>query len=136
MNDSVDHLVLYDGVCGLCDRFVRFLLAHDRRGILRFAPLQGSTAAALRGRIPSLPRDIDSIIYVRYGREFTVRSRAVFDILSQLDGRPRWLAALRVISRPLCDWAYDRIAANRYRRFGKFDTCPLPDPSVRERFLP
>src|SRR5260221_8511304 len=103
-----EHLVFYDGTCGVCHRTVQWILAADAEGRFRFAPLQGSTAAAVRRRHPELPTDLDSVIYVEReaGTERAyARSDAVFRITARL-GRmpgwmrgaarlPRWLPALR-----------------------------------------
>jgi predicted DCC family thiol-disulfide oxidoreductase YuxK len=132
-------LVLYDGVCGLCDRTVQFLLAEDRRGVLTFAPLQGETAAAVRRRWPALA-GVDSLVYARdegaLGERIFVRSRAVAEVLAALGGF--WRAAawpLALVPRPLADRAYDFVARNRYDWFGRFDACKLPTPEERARFV-
>ncbi len=127
-------IVFYDGVCGLCNGFVRFLLAADRRGRLRFAPLQGTTAAALRARRP-FPPSTDSIVFSA-GEEVSFKSAAVLGILSSLGGPWRLAALFRGVPRVFRDALYDFVAARRYRWFGRYDACPLPDPAVRGRFLP
>jgi predicted DCC family thiol-disulfide oxidoreductase YuxK len=132
-------LVLYDGVCGLCDRLVRFLLRVDRRRVLTFAPLQGETAAALRRREPRLA-GVDSVVFVRDHdtprEQVFLRSRAAVEILAVLGGRWRLLSwPLRLVPPPLRAAAYDVIARRRYGWFGRFDSCRLPSPEERERFL-
>jgi predicted DCC family thiol-disulfide oxidoreductase YuxK len=131
-------LVLFDGVCGFCDRAVRWLLVRDREARLRFAPLQGETAARLRARHPVIPEDTDTVVYVEVadGNERVfLRSEAVFRLLAQL-GRPwRWVAWLRFVPRPLTDWGYRLFARHRYRLFGKLDACPTPQPGERARFV-
>jgi predicted DCC family thiol-disulfide oxidoreductase YuxK/GNAT superfamily N-acetyltransferase len=133
------HLVLYDGECGVCSRFVRWLLAADRRGVLRYAPVQGPTAAALRERWPALPRDLDSIIYVdRSSGEERVswRSEALVHLGRLLGGRWRALLLLSWLPRSLADTAYAAFARRRHA-FGAPDpTCPLPSAAERARFLP
>lgn len=133
-------LLLYDGVCGLCDRTVQFLLDHDPEGVLSYAPIQGATAAAILARHPALA-GIDSVVLVEQtpaGERVTVRSKAVFRVLGRLRGAPRWArwaSALTVVPSPLLDWGYDLVAATRYRIFGKLETCRVPDATVRGRFL-
>lgn len=133
------HLVLYDGVCGLCDRTVQALLSADRRGLLAYAPLQGETAAALR---PGLDLDpaLDSLVLIAdFGtarQRVLVRSRAALAIASALGGAWRLLGALRVVPAPLRDWVYDLVARHRYRWFGRFDVCKLPEKGTAARFLP
>lgn len=128
------NIVLYDGVCGFCSRSVQFFSKEDRAKSLLFAPLQGETAAELRLR-HGFADDLDTIIYIRNEKAFQ-RSAAVFAILHDLGGFWRVCSWLRLIPRPIRDFGYRILAAHRYRWFGKLDTCPLPDPEIRSRFLP
>jgi predicted DCC family thiol-disulfide oxidoreductase YuxK len=142
------NLVLYDGVCGLCNRMVAFLLRIDRRNVLSFAPLQGPTAARLaerHGIALGLGADGDSsglrtIVYVRHfglkHERAHVRSDAALRVLGDV-GSVWWLLSLlRIVPRFLRDPVYDWVARHRYRWFGKHDSCPLPPPEQRARFLP
>lgn len=136
-------LVLYDGVCGLCDRTVQFLLAEDRGAVLSFAPLQGETATAVlahQGHQP-LPGDVmKSVVFVRdlgtARQAILVRSAGALAILAALGGFWRVVAALRAVPRPLRDAVYDWIARHRYAWWGRFEVCKLPAPAVQARFLP
>ena len=127
-------IVYYDGLCGLCDRFVQFVLRRDRTARFRFAPLQGSTA---RERVPSTldPGASRTVILEEKGR-FRVRSDAALAILAGLGSAWRLVALLRVIPRPLRDAVYDLVARNRNRWFGRLDECRVPGPAERDRFLP
>lgn len=130
-------VVFFDGVCGLCNRYIQFLIARDRLRILRFAPIQGETA--LR-ELPAEDREqLSSIIYIDSSGIFR-KSDAVLRIASAVLSRSSllWKAAglLRIFPRYLRDAVYDRVAGNRYRFFGKHDSCPIPSPETRERFLP
>lgn len=132
-----DKLVIFDGVCGLCDKTVQFLLDHDSAGVLRFTTMQGETAASVRAAHPEL-EGVDSIVFVeREGdRESVfVRSKAVFRIARHLDPGVRWLRVFGVLPQGLADVGYDAVAAVRYRIFGKLDACRIPSPDVRARFL-
>ena len=131
-------LVLFDGVCGFCDQAIAWLLAHDTRGRLHFAPLQGETAAGLRERHPEIPGDVDTAVYIESdasGERVSLRSEAVFRVLAELPGAWRHLAWLGLIPRPLTDWAYRLFARHRYRLFGKLDACVVPSASERVRFI-
>ena len=131
-------LVLYDGVCGLCDRTVQTLLRADRQGILTFAALQGTTAAEIRARHPEIA-GVDSIIFVRgQGSEERVyaKSGAVLRILGEVGGTWGLLALFLAVPRVIRDTVYDWVARNRYSWFGKFDACKIPSPEERRRFLP
>jgi predicted DCC family thiol-disulfide oxidoreductase YuxK len=130
-----DRLVLYDGVCGFCDGVVQWLLAHDRAGRLRYAPLQGPTAAALRVRLPTIPEDIDTIVYIE-GGEVYLRSRAAFRLVRHLPAPWCWLAGFGVLPNFLTDAGYRAVAAVRYRIWGKRDACRVPSPGERALFLP
>lgn len=133
-------VVFYDGVCGLCNRLVYFLLRKDRHARLRFAQLQGDLARELlvpRGIDPS---DLDTVYVVANWRtpdeRALARSRAILHALGQLGGGWRLLAAVaRIVPRPLADVAYRLVARVRYRLFGRFDACPLPPPEWRKRML-
>lgn len=130
-------LVLYDGVCGLCNGTVQFLLGEDHGKILRFAALQGATAEKVLGS--GSKGDLASIVYVRDwqtdgARKFT-RSEAVLQILADLGGFWRVVSWLRLIPSALRDAVYRIVAKRRYRMFGKYESCPVPGPGVRERFL-
>ena len=132
-------LVLFDGVCGLCDHVVQYLLDRDREARLTFAPLQGETAAELRARHAEIPDDIDTMVLVTNldGEERVyLRSAAAFGVASALGGLWRAVAWLRVLPRPLTDLAYRAVAASRYHIFGKHDACRIPRPEERLRFLP
>ena len=127
-------VLFFDGVCGLCNRFVDFTLAHDRAGCIRFSPLQGETA---RARLT--PADVQSLESVVLLDESGVyrRTSAVVRVLRQLSPGWRIVAGLLwLIPRPLRDFGYKLVAANRYRLFGKKETCRVPAPGEKERFLP
>lgn len=130
-------LVLYDGVCGFCDRAVRWLLRRDG-GRLVYAPLQGRTAAALRVRHPEIPEALETLVYVesRGGVEQVfLESAAIFRLAAQLTGPWRGLAWLHWLPRRLTDFAYRQFVRRRYRLFGRLDACRIPVPEERRRFL-
>ena len=133
-------VVLFDGVCALCDSSVRFLLARDPEGKLAYAPLQGETARAVLARHPGADEALSTIVYVRgmdtKSEHLYDRSDAAFKILRDLGGVWRFVAWLRFIPRPIRNTVYDFIARRRYRWFGKFDACQLPKAGTNERFLP
>jgi predicted DCC family thiol-disulfide oxidoreductase YuxK len=127
-------IVLFDGVCNLCDSFVRFILERDRAEKFVFASLQ-SEAGRKCLREHRLPEgEITSVVLIQAGRAFT-RSGAAVRILGQLPGA--WFAArsLLLIPGPLRNGVYDWIARHRYRWFGKQDQCLMPRPEFTRRFL-
>jgi len=139
MNDNKP-IILYDGVCGLCNRLVQFLLKHDRHGRLRYASLQSDFAAKVLQRHGFDPKDLDTLHvienYDQPAERVLQRSDAVLRAGRELGGIWFPLASLaRIVPRPLRDLFYRFVARNRYRVFGKYDTCMLPDPNQRNRFL-
>lgn len=137
---AANPIILYDGVCGLCNRLVQFLLKHDKEGRLRFAALQSDFAAKVLTRHGFDPKDLDTVHvienYDQPGERVLQRSDAILSAGRELGGF--WGASssiARVVPRALRDVVYRLVATNRYRMFGKYDTCMLPDPSQRSRFL-
>ena len=132
-------VVFYDGHCGLCDRFVHFLLARDAEGRLRFATLQGAVARR-ELRPPHDPGKVDTVLVIAdFGgprHRVLTRSRAVLHTLSQLGGVWKGLAlAGAMVPAGIADVLYGFVAARRYGIFGRHDVCPLPRPEWRDRFL-
>lgn len=127
-------LVLYDGVCALCNWAVRFILDHDAEGVFRFAPLQSDVGRQWQERF-GLPVDaLDTVILVQDGRAF-VRSEAAFRILRQLRTTWRFLTVFQLLPAFVTDAVYRLVVRWRYRVFGRYEACPLPPPEVRRRFL-
>jgi predicted DCC family thiol-disulfide oxidoreductase YuxK len=128
-------LLLYDGVCALCNGAVEFVLKRDANGDVRFAPLQGETAARLRKDRPELA-GIDSMIWIEPSGEILTRSDAALAIARRVGGGWAVLARLsRVVPAAIRDALYDVVARTRYRIFGRYDACPIPPAEHRSRFL-
>jgi predicted DCC family thiol-disulfide oxidoreductase YuxK len=136
--ESVAPVLLYDGVCGVCNRAVRTILRFDPAGPLRFAALQSVFAKAIIERHPEIG-NVDSVVFVddpgQPSERVAVRSAAALRVADYLGGPWKALAVARLVPTPVRDWLYDRFAAIRYRVFGKYDSCPLPPPEVRARFV-
>lgn len=132
-------ILFYDGVCGLCDRTVQFVLRHDRAGRVRFATLQSGVARVVLTRHGRDARDLDTMYLVLDAdtprERLLCKSDGILAVLRELGGPWRLVAAARLVPRGLRDRAYDWVARNRYRWFGRYDHCALPRPEVRERFL-
>jgi predicted DCC family thiol-disulfide oxidoreductase YuxK len=125
-------VLLFDGVCTLCNGFVRFVIERDPAGRFQFAPLQSAAAARLLGATARpLP---DSLVLLEDGRLFT-RSTAALRVARGL--RFPWPLAYVFVAvpRPVRDWVYDAVARNRYRWFGRREICMVPTPELRSRFL-
>ena len=127
-----------NGVCRLCDQTVQFLLAIDRNQVLSYAPLQGKTADLLAQRYPQ-SGDLTTMLFVEsYGTDrerISSRSTGVLRMLARVGGVWSVVSWLRVVPAALRDWAYRTVARHRYRWFGRFEACKLPDAEVSARFL-
>jgi predicted DCC family thiol-disulfide oxidoreductase YuxK len=129
-----ERVVLFDGVCKLCNAWVRFLIRHDPQQRFRLASVQSVQGQALLAWFGLPTERFDTMALIEEG-ELLVRSDALLRIVAQLPGSWRFLAWLRIIPRPVRDWCYDRIALNRYRLFGRYDSCLLPSADHARRFL-
>jgi predicted DCC family thiol-disulfide oxidoreductase YuxK len=126
-------VVLFDGVCKLCNGSVNFILRRDIKARLKLAPLQSKYGRTVLEQHDRHTDPMDSMMLLE-GERLTVKSTAVIRISKYLDGAwPLCMIAL-VIPRFIRDFIYDIIAKNRYRWFGKNDTCRLPDPEFEDRF--
>ena len=132
--DAPRAVVLFDGVCNLCNGFVRFVIPRDPLDHIRFAALQSEAARRLMAPTGVTRGDADSIVLVEGERAF-VRSEAALRIARQLRFPWPLLYGLVVVPRPIRDWAYDIVARNRYRWFGRRDVCMMPGPETQDRFL-
>jgi len=127
-------VIFFDGVCGLCDRFVDFVLRRDPNGLFLFAPLQGQTAAKRLNAADIA--DLKTVVVVD-GDQAYRKSAAVIRVLGRLGGFWRAAATLLwIVPRPIRDLGYSWIANTRYAIFGKKETCRLPTAEERSRFLP
>src|SRR5688572_18819925 len=133
------HLVLYDGMCGLCNHLLQFLLRHDRRGVFCFASLQSATGRAMVARYGGNPDDPDSFHvvadYRAPGARAIRKSDAAVFVASQLGWPWKGLTAASTIPAPLRNAVYDVIAQNRHRIFGRYEQCLLPSEEFRSRFV-
>ena len=127
-------LVLYDGVCGLCNRWIKFVLRRDRKGVFRFAPLQSAAGQAILSRHGLPTKDLTTIVLVR-GARIDCYSTAALQILRRLGGVWSMLYAFILVPSPVRDRIYEFVAVRRFRWFGRLDVCSLPSPEHRPRFI-
>jgi predicted DCC family thiol-disulfide oxidoreductase YuxK len=128
-----DDVILYDGVCVFCSRWIRFIAARDVSGRFRFTAIQsdyGSRMARAFGIDPADP-DTNAVVH---GGSAAFKSDAALTVLSLLPGW-HWVGVLFAVPKPLRDWVYDLVAQNRYRIFGKYEVCFVPELSFRKRVL-
>lgn len=128
-------IVLFDGVCNLCEGVVRFVIERDRAAVFRFAPLQSSEGQRLLAEHGLSSLELSTFVLIEGGRHWT-RSDAGLHLVRHLRAPWSWLALLRWVPRPLRDAVYGFVARNRYRWFGRKEACLVPGPEWRDRFLP
>lgn len=131
MTEPADHpVIFYDGVCGLCDRSVQFIIRHDRKQVFRFAALQSAYAAKTLGSNITF----DSFIYYHH-EKVAYRSSAALHVFKKLGGLWSLLFVLIIIPPFIRNAVYDMVARNRYKWFGRFDSCKVPTKEQRALFL-
>lgn len=130
MNDQ--NVVFFDGVCGLCSEFIDFVINIDKSNQFKFSPLQSSFAI---NHLPSkLTRELSTVIVIIEGQTYT-KALAVLQLFRKVGGPWKLISLLRFLPKGFLNFFYDLIAKNRYRIMPKKETCRLPTPSERERFL-
>lgn len=136
---EINPIVLYDGVCGLCNRLTQFILKHDSRDHFRFASLQSEFAAGILKRHGADAADLDTVYvvvdYEQPEERLLERSDAIIYIGVQLGGVWGSAGAGRLLPKFFRDALYKIVARNRYRVFGKHESCMLPEPKHRAKFL-
>lgn len=125
-------LVLFDGVCNLCNRTVDFILKRDSKKLFRFVPLQSETGKKLREKI-QFPDQIDSVILIHKEKVF-YESDAALEIARLLPAPWKWAVVLKIVPQDWRNAVYRWVARNRYRWFGKREKCRLPSPEERKLF--
>ncbi|MGZ0052952.1 thiol-disulfide oxidoreductase DCC family protein [Brevibacillus gelatini] len=130
-----DYLLLFDGVCHLCNSAVQFILKRDPSGSIHFASLQSEKAKQLLSRYSYDPSELSTVVLIAHGRLYT-KSDAILRVARKLSGAwPLCFYLGRLFPRPFRDFAYDWVAKNRYRWFGKQEQCMLPTAEIKSRFL-
>jgi predicted DCC family thiol-disulfide oxidoreductase YuxK len=125
-------VIFFDGVCGLCNGFIDFVIKIDKKHEFNFSPLQSEYAQ--EHLPPEMTKDLKSVIY-QSGEDLFTKSDAVMRILSEIGGVWKLVSLGKVLPKAFRDAAYELVAENRYRIFGKKETCRLPTPEERSRFV-
>ncbi len=134
MSSNPPYILLFDGVCNLCNHTVQFVIKRDAKAQFRFASLQSDYGQTLLKKV-GLPIDnFDSFVLI-LGNKYYLRSSAGLHVLRTLGGVWKLFYALIIFPRPLRDFVYDLVAHSRYKFFGRRDTCMVPTPEQKERFL-
>lgn len=129
----MERIILFDGVCNLCNGSVRFIIKRDPLGYFKFSSLQSIAGKKLMEK-HKVRNDINSFILLENDHVFT-KSSAALRVSMRLKGLWKILVVLIIIPKPIRDVIYNLVAKNRYKWFGKSDQCIIPTPEVRERFL-
>ena len=127
-------VILFDGVCNLCNGFVQYVIKHDRRGLFKFASLQSQPGQELLRKFSLPASNFNSFVVVKDGKAFT-KSDAALLVAKHLDGPVRLLYGLKIVPSVIRNSVYNFIANNRYKWFGKKDSCMIPQQSIQSRFL-
>ena len=131
---SYNHLILFDGVCNLCNGVVQFVIAKDKAAKFTFAFLQSPAGQAILTDFKLSTVEFDTFVYIKDNKCY-YKSRAALEVLKDLGGLWKLLYVFRLVPRILRDCVYDQISKHRYRWFGKRDSCMIPTPELKGRFL-
>ena len=133
--ESPKKIILFDGICNLCNRSIQFVIKRDRNDEFRFATLQGALGRRLVQERNIDTSKIDSIILIEPGVAYYTKSTAALQIADSFGGWWKITNVLNLIPRQLRDIVYDWVAKNRYNWYGKKDACMVPTPELRDKFL-
>ncbi len=128
-------IILFDGLCNLCNSSVQFLIKRDSKDIFRFVSLQSELGKELLSKLPIAIQKTDSIILYESEAVFYYKSQAVFQIIKSLGGLFNLLLIFKLLPYSICDVFYDYIAKNRYHWFGKKEQCLVPTKEIQSKFL-
>jgi predicted DCC family thiol-disulfide oxidoreductase YuxK len=133
-NSSSHPIILFDGVCNLCNGFVQFVIKRDHRNVFRFGPLQSESARQILMPLGSEHRELTSIVLLD-DEDIATESDAVLKIARKLHGLWSLLYAFIIVPRIVRDTLYRIVSRHRYRIFGKMDSCMIPTPELLDRFI-
>ncbi len=127
-------IILFDGVCNLCDKLVLFIILRDKKSKFKFASIQSHIGQSLLRKHNMPLDDVDSFVLIKDDAVFQ-KSFAGLHVLKEIDGLWKLLYCFIIIPRPLRDFVYDKIANSRHNIFGKRDSCMVPTDELKNRFL-
>jgi predicted DCC family thiol-disulfide oxidoreductase YuxK len=128
-------IILFDGVCNLCNSAVQFVIRHDKKDVFRFVALQSELGQNILKHIGIDPKYIDSVILYEPGVAYHYKSAAALEIAKNLGGFWHLGTLFRIIPSGISNQVYDYIAKNRYKWYGKKDSCMVPSPELESKFL-
>ncbi len=133
--ENINKIILFDGVCNLCNGAVQFIIKHDDKDIFRFAALQSEVGKKLISERGIDTENVDSIILIEPGVAYYTKAEAALEIGTELKGYRTLSKVLGLIPNRLSNIVYDFIAKNRYKWYGKKDNCMIPTPELKAKFL-
>jgi len=128
-------IVLFDGVCNLCDEAVQYIIRYDKKDVFRFASLQSELGQTILNHLGIATQHIDSIVLYERGVAYFYKSEAALEIAKELSGIHIFLIIFRIIPVFFRDMIYDYVAKNRYKWYGKKEKCMLPTSELKNKFL-
>lgn len=128
-------IILFDGVCNLCNGAVQFIIKHDKKDIFRFTALQSDLGKEICSYISVDQTKIDSIILYNPGVAYYYKSSAAIEIANELGGIYSLISIFKILPEKLRNYIYDYIAKNRYKWYGKKESCMIPTPELKVKFL-
>lgn len=129
-------LILFDGICNLCNTSINYVIKNDRDNIFMFAPLQGATGKLIIEKFHIDITQVDSVLLYTNKEKLKIKSSAALSIASQLKFPINILTICYIIPPILRNWIYDFVAKNRYKWFGKTNNCMMPTDKIKNKFLP
>ncbi|MEY4539663.1 MAG: hypothetical protein RLZZ306_1420 [Bacteroidota bacterium] len=127
-------IILFDGVCNFCNSSINFIIDHDPEKHFKFAPLQSDIGQGILTKFSKNTKDFDSVILLKDNKLYE-KSEAALEITKHLSGFWKYLSVFGILPTFFLNFFYDIVAKNRYRFFGKADSCRMPTAELRERFL-
>lgn len=134
MDNFPNHIILFDGICNLCNGAVKFVSKRDKKKIFHFASLQSNSGQLLLKKHGLSTDDLDTFVYINLGKHFT-KSKAGLMVLNDLGGIWKLFSFLKFLPTKFLDFIYNKIAKNRYRVFGKKSQCTMMEIDLKERIL-
>jgi predicted DCC family thiol-disulfide oxidoreductase YuxK len=128
-------IILFDGVCNLCNSAVQYVIERDQKDLFRFAPLQSELGKKIINHIGIASQNIDSIILYEPGKAYYYKSSAAIEIARNLKGIITYSGIFKVIPSRLRDMIYDYVATNRYKWYGQKESCMIPTAELKSKFL-
>ncbi len=132
---KIEDVILYDGVCILCNKWVSFIIRNDKNKRFKFAPIQSKFASKIINEFGGDTKNIDTIFLIKSNEVYTKFQASTYALYSVNKIFIFIYALNMILPKALLDFFYDFVGSRRYKIFGKFNSCPLPDPKIKDRFI-